>query len=218
MRILVVVLSCNKNKNLWKNLLKDKDVIIFTGGSDRDYLENNILYLNCNDFYEGLPEKVILMIEQVLKLDTFKDVTHILKIDDHDTFFTPENINNLYTFPQLQNSDFIGQKLNYDVSERGVSRRHHFKKVTPNSYWDNKVYEGNYVPWLDGGMIYILSRKAMININNVYNSSNIELLRKTEIYEDVMIAKVLLLSHISPIQVNLGIKGDKNMHPFFNKK
>jgi hypothetical protein len=47
-------------------------------------------------------------------------------------------------------------------------------------------------------------------INRSYNDSNIDHLRNNEIYEDVMIGRILTNKHdVIYRQVNYGIKGDK---------
>ena len=46
-------------------------------------------------------------------------------------------------------------------------------------------------------------------INKKYNPSNIDTIRVNEIYEDVMIAKILNEHGIQPYQMNLGMIGDK---------
>lgn len=209
MRILAVVMSCIKHKHLWEKLTSiHKDVIIFTGSDkNENYYDEKyrVLHLKCNDNYDGLPEKVILMIQQILSLKQFSNVSHIIKIDDHDNYFTAQNLENLYHLNEVHKYHYIGQKLNTQISST-----YHYGKVPDGSYWANKPYEGKSKPWLDGGNSYILTRKAMIYINHCYNSRNIEKLRKKEIYEDLMIAKVLHKFKIYPKCINYNIIGDKS--------
>jgi len=216
MKILVAVLSCNKNSHLWKKIqnLDISNLCIFTGGSETTYYDKDsqVLHLRCNDGYDGLPEKMILMIEYILYAEQFSDVTHIIKIDDHDNTFTKKNIENLYHLKELKKYHYIGQRLNNNSSYPWhwlEGNKWHIGKVSDKSYWYNKYYNGGYVPWLDGGCSYILSREAMKCIHSWYNSSNLETLRKREIFEDVMMAKILYHHNIYPKQVNYGIIGDK---------
>ena len=216
MRILVMVMSCNQHSSLWDEIInrRRKDTYIFTGGSETTYMDkkNHVLHLKCNDKYDGLPEKVITMIDYVLHNDHFSDVTHILKVDDHDTGFNKENIKNLYKIPDVQYGDYIGQKLHFfDFGKRAESK-YHFRKVEKNSYWHNKPYTiTNNLNWLDGGSSYILSRKAAEIINNncnpvIFHANKIN---ESEIYEDVMIAKILYNNDIHPKKVHYGFIGDK---------
>ena len=48
------------------------------------------------------------------------------------------------------------------------------------------------------GSNYILSRNLTQNINKIWGSHNIELLRITEVFEDLMIGKVCFLLNIFP--------------------
>lgn len=216
MKILACILSCNKHADLWPNI-KAKSIdnlIIFTGGSDKTYFdeENKVLHLKCDDGYGGLPEKMVLMMEYILHSTKFENITHILKIDDHDNSFTEENIRNLYNLEELKEYHYIGQKLNnltlspwqwYD------GNKWHIGKVGEDNCWYNKHYSGGYVPWLDGGCSYILSADAMRCITSWYNSSNINELREREIFEDAMMGKILYHHDIFPKEVNYGIIGDK---------
>jgi hypothetical protein len=209
--ILVTVMSCKKHSHLWDELKKrTKDLIIFTGSYDNTtyYDKNNkMLYLKCNDNYEGLPEKMILMIEQILSLPEFKHITHILKIDDHDTFFTDENIKNLYNLTELHLYNYIGQKKEYRPPN--TLSDYHFGKISKKSHWNKKQGDVSDVTWLDGGCSYILSRKAMKIVNKFYNSSNIKILRQNEIFEDVMMGRLLAMRNCHAHVVNFNIKGDK---------
>jgi hypothetical protein len=211
--ILIVVVSCHKHKHLWNPIKKrtTNPLIIITGTNNNNNhfydKDHQILHLNCNDLYDGLPEKIICMIDEVLHNDHFRDITHILKIDDHDTYFTHQNIQNLYKYHKIYLFDYLGQKLNcWGEDTKGT---YHFGKVPINSYWHNREANISNVQYFDGGCSYILSRKAMILINQKYNSCNINLLRVNEIYEDVMIGRLLKEHGILPCQVNYGIIGDK---------
>jgi hypothetical protein len=209
--ILVTVLSCRKHSHLWYEITKrTNNIIIFTGSDKNENFydkKSKIMYLNCNDNYEGLPEKMVLMIEQILTLPEFKNVTHILKIDDHDTYFTDENIKNLYNLNELHFHNYIGQKKEYRPPN--TLSDYHFGKISKNSHWNFKKGDVSDVTWLDGGCSYILSRKAMKLVNKTYNSSNINIIRNKEIFEDVMMGRLLASYKIRAHEVNYNIKGDK---------
>ena len=215
MHLLVVVVSCNKHTHLWEKLKHktNNDLVIISGINNRDiskryYDKNNkILWLNCNDYYDGLPEKIVLMIDEVLHNSEFNHITHILKIDDHDTEFTDKNIKNLYKFNVIKKYDYLGQKQNCWNNNKNCS--YHFGKVPEWSYWYNRTADVSDIVYFDGGCSYILSRKAMEIINKKYNESNIDELRIDEIYEDVMIGRILKNHNILSKELNYGIKGDK---------
>jgi len=217
--ILIVVVSCKKNQHLWskiKNRTNEKMIILCGLNNDENSHKLNeketyydgkesVLYLNCDDGYGGLPEKIILMIEYVLT--KLKDITHIIKIDDHDNYFTDENIKNLYKYDELKKYDYVGQKKNHNGEN--CKSNWHFEKVLQNNYWHNKRADVSNVTWFDGGCSYILNKKAMKIINDVYNSHNILELRQKEIYEDIMIGRIMQSKKIIPYLLNYNIKGDK---------
>ena len=210
--ILVVIISCQKNKHIWDNIKKrtNHQLIIVCGDNKNEnfYDKNNqVLNLMCNDLYDGLPEKIILMIDEILRNKNFKDITHIIKIDDHDNYFKNEDIQKLHKCKKLILFDYLGQKLN--CWNKDVVGNYHFGKVPVNSYWHNRIANISNVPYFDGGCSYILSRKAMTIINRTYNRTNIQKLRVNEIYEDLMVGKILNDHNIKPCEVNFGIIGDK---------
>lgn len=210
MKILVTVMSCHKNWELWKDIKEriKSDLIIFSYSPKNENWyddKERILYLKCRDSYECLPEKVISMIDQVLNNSAFNNVTHILKIDDYEAVnLTEDKIKNLYSYKEIRRYNYIGQHL-LRVPPDSNARCYHYGKVTPNSEWDNVPYKGGFVYWLNGGRTYILSRIAMKCINCEYNSSNLDELYKKEIYEDLMIAKCLYKHKIYPVQLNYNI-------------
>ena len=211
MRVLAVILSCMKNNRLWRNIAArmDKDIVIFVGGAESTHFDelNKVLYLKCRDTYDGLPEKMICMIDTILKMDCFSDVTHIIKIDDYDTMWDKSHIDNLYTIPELKTHHYIGQNKHSMANKFNV--RYHYDKIRIPCYWFRRPYIGdNIVEYLLGGDTYILSRHAMILINNTYNITHIETIYKKEIYEDLMIGQILAKHDIFPIVINYNIKCD----------
>ena len=209
--LLVVFLSCNKNKKLWNNIknIGISNYIIIVGKKmNKEYeLQDNVLYMNCNDLYDGLPEKMIYCINYILLNDKFKKFTHILKIDDHDNKISEKTINTIKKYKNILNQyDYIGQQIN--IGSNGI-KKWHFKKLSKESRWYRKEYTGEFVPWADGGCSYILSKRSMYYINSIFNLKNIEKLRDQEIYEDLMIAKVLKKFNIVPHKISYGVEGDK---------
>jgi hypothetical protein len=201
--MIVVVISCKKHQYLWPTIFNRNvtDLYIVCGGFEETRLNGNIIELKCDDAYEGLPEKVVLAYEFIYKNIPF---THILKADDHDTEFTAEQIKNIEVkFKNiLDTKDYIGQKL---WNGEG-NRKYHFNKTSNTSQWKTQEYSGEFRPWLGGGETYILSKKAINCILLKYNESTLDILRKNEIYEDIMISRILFTNGIYPDQVNYGIK------------
>ena len=210
---LVVVLSCKKNEHLWSKIIEKNinNLIIFCGDPQlkSNYLyKNKILYLKCEDTYDHLPTKIYMMIKAILDIDEFSSITHIFKIDDHDTKL-PINIIDKLKSVITKNMDYSGQRVNWHYHKKNTFRgnnKWHYNKCPKSSIWYNKPYLGDYVPWCDGGCGYILSIKSMKLIKC---SLSIKEIYKNHIYEDLMIGNVLYQHNIEPIKINNIIIGDK---------
>jgi hypothetical protein len=211
-KVLTVVFSCEKNKNLWKEILsrKVRNLIIVKGGLTKEKynLKDKILSLNCNDYYDGLPEKTISVIDVFLKNPSFKEFTHILKVDDHDTFFDDKTIGKIENIKIKPEDDYVGQRI-WVSSSGKLSSKWHIQsgQCKENSYWSNREYKGE-IPnsFARGGQAYILSRNAMQQINKVYSMNDLEELSKIHIYEDVMVGLLLEKAGINVKHLRFGVK------------
>jgi len=209
--ILVCVISCQKNKERWNEYLeKDIDNLIIVCGDNNLQqlykLDNKVLYLKCSDLYCGLCEKIIFMINAIIELEIFQNITHILKVDD-DNYFTKENINNLYSNDIVLNKyHYIGQLYN----DHPINVSWHFDRTSPSNYWYNKPYNNNYYPFFDGGCSYILSRYALNKVKKYYTWSDFDIIKTTHIYEDVMMGIIMHHNNIKPLETNYDIQGDKD--------
>ena len=199
--LLVVVLSCAKNKKIWQKITDRglPNLIILCGGAEESKLEDNILNLKCSDAYEGLPEKMMCAIDFIVKCEKFNEITHILKVDDHDTSFTQTQIDDICSKHEqfLNANDYVGQNL---IRRQG-NRKYHYGKVSKGCIWDNKPYLGVFNPWLGGGETYFLSKRAMKCIAAEFDS-----VESYGPYEDVMMANILIKHHIHPAQLKYGLK------------
>ena len=86
--------------------------------------------------------------------------------------------------------------------------RWHFDKVSRDSHWHERPYVGPYLPWADGAASYVLSARSMdvlIAAFPVVDAPHmLTILRKTEIYEDIMVAKILHSAEIEPREQDYG--------------
>jgi hypothetical protein len=167
----------------------------------------NVLALRCDDSYEGLPEKIIFAAHAVRRLDRFARFTHALKIDDHDAAVDADAFGRLHAHilkPAAQ-WDFVGQRV---IRSYAGNRRWHFDKVSRDSSWHERPYVGPYLPWADGAASYVLSARSMdvlIAAFPVVDAPHmLTILRKTEIYEDIMVAKILHSAEIEPREQDYG--------------
>ena len=205
-KILVLVVSHKQNEKYWDQILSrgvDNTIMVCGDKLDTNYsLVNQVLYVNCNDGYGGLPEKMIYAYNAILAIDKFRDITHVLKVDDHDTMFTKDNIERLEKngVSLLSNHHYIGQHI-YSRAEGG----HHLGKC-PESRWNNRLYVGANACFAAGGFSYILDKTALEMITNEYSFSDIDKIRESHIYEDLMIAVILKKNDIIPTKAYYGIE------------
>jgi hypothetical protein len=207
MNILPIIVSCKKNKHLWHQILKNNpNSIIFYGDDSlkENYSyneETRILALKCNDYYEGLPEKMIAVISAILEIEHFSNIQYILKVDDHDMVNRNVNLEGIMIrLARKPNNDYIGNRVIKINELTKVNRKWHFGKCSPGSFWEKQSYTGTYTSWADGGAGYILSRTAMDKISSIYHFNNIHTVKNIHIFEDLMIAIILKQFNIIPIK------------------
>ena len=219
--ILVCIISCQKNKELWNEYLEKEidNLIIVCGDSNLKQLyklDNKVLYVNCSDAYCGLCEKIIFTINAILDIEKYKGITHLLKIDD-DNFFTKENIIKLSQNLIINKYHYIGQKTNISNYDK-LWGSWHFKNTKPENYWFKKKYIGKpNISYSDGGESYIISKMAMEKIKKYYGFYDLGKIRREHIYEDYMIGEIMNYYKIKPYYTRYGIYGDKlsgNYIPF----
>jgi hypothetical protein len=203
--LLTVIMSCQKHQYLWPALLEraGPNAIVFCGGSLNPKREGRTVWLDCADTYEGLPEKMIALMRFVLADPSYAHVTHILKVDDNDG--SPS----VTIDPTVLELDYVGQA----IQRTPGTRTWHFGKVTKGSWWDERPYDGTFVPWAKGGYTYILSRRAISLCVTAADAMGLETLRRTEIYEDIMIAKMLRGHGIVPHKRSFGIQTQHTTTP-----
>ena len=139
-----------------------------------------LLYLNCNDSYVGLPEKVMKTFHFLISDDRFKDYTHFCKLDDD--MILVKRFENL-------TDDYIGNAHYGDGS-----RQWHVGRC--GNFWDRIPYIGEFKPWCLGGFGYIVSRKALRMITPNFNYLD-------HIYEDVYIGLLMNKAGIEPKMINI---------------
>ena len=204
-KVLTIVISCEKHRNLWKDILDkqiDNLIIVCGGKFTTDFsLRDNILFLNCRDTYDGLPEKVICAHNAIANLERFNEITHILKVDDHDTIFTNDCIKRIekYGEPLLSKNHYIGQHI-YSRCIGG----HHIDRC-PNSRWNKRLYEGDNTSYASGGFSYILDRFASQKLIDEYSALDLKQIREKHIYEDLMVALIMKKHNIIPTKAYYGI-------------
>lgn len=190
--LLYVFLSCQKNIttcneriiNMMKHI-SDDFLIVLGGYSTTTYDQTtHILQLNCNDLYEGLPEKAKKTYKFISENNIFDKYSHVCKLDDDMV------IKKLFSNDVL--SDYCG-KVNNDTGNRSW----HIGKCSKNSKYYDKEYRGDYVPWCLGGHGYIISRKCLKII-----AKRIDHDYDVFCYEDLFIAIILYENNVFPKTIN----------------
>jgi hypothetical protein len=169
------------------NNLQCSDYLIICG-SDKNELciEDKILFISCNDNYEGLPEKIIKTFSFIINNNNFDNYTHFCKLDDDMI------INELLKYDEIKNYNYCGNAHYYNEGNRFW----HVGRCSSNSKYNNTPYKGIYVHWCLGGYGYIISRFA---INEIQNNNDFD----NHIYEDLYIAILLKNKNILPLPFNI---------------
>jgi hypothetical protein len=220
---LFMIISCKKEKKMWKNIQKkfeDYNYVILCGdnkGSNYS-IEKNIIYIDCNDLYDGLPEKVLGGLLVINNDSKFKNISHIIKIDSNN-YLSRKNIKKVLSKVQkLSEYDYFGQKVHEIKKKLKLEGAYHFKNVIPSSKWYKQEYKGDYCDYLDGGYSYCLSRKSINLITSQFNFSNFKSISDKHIYEDLMIALLLRKFGIFPVEQDLFITSDKETTTYKTKR
>lgn len=157
------------------------DYLIVCGGEENSHnIESKILIIDCNDKYEGLPEKVLKSFKYLVEHEYFNNFNHFAKLDEDMI------VNKAVPEKLLTNIDYCGR-----VQRSQGSRKYHFGKFSKDNPHYNKPYSGPFVPWCLGGYGYIISRRAIELIKDNTDFEN-------AIYEDVYIAILLSKKKVFP--------------------
>lgn len=181
--VLYVFISHQNNiENCYDRIteMMTSDFIIVQGGfSKSEYIaEKNILNLNCDDRYVGLPEKISKTFNFLISDKRFDKYTHFVKLDD--------DMKIIKKFENLK-GDYLG-----NVHYGNGNRTWHSGRT--GTFWDKIPYMGDFKPWCMGGFGYIVSRRALSKLmpNHEYTD---------HIYEDVYIGILMNRIKISPIKI-----------------
>jgi|SaaInlStandDraft_6_1057023.scaffolds.fasta_scaffold07222_2 hypothetical protein len=175
--IIIGIINCKKNEHKQNDIRKTwiKDLNYYNikyyfiiGHNKKTEIIDDIIYLNCNDDYESLTNKVGLFTKYVYENT---DYEYIYKLDD-DCYLNIEYFMNI----NLKDVNFLG------------------KFISKNDYLPNWGYQYNknkliektiYFDFFGGGYGYIFNRECMKIICDNFNLFNSYFL------EDVSIAKIL---------------------------
>lgn len=191
--IIVLIITCRSRINkavdinkTWVNDFKKLGIktIFVIGGSSKSYLQEDFLYLNCNDYYEGLPEKVINAYEFCYNNLSFD---YLYKVDD-DVIVLPHKL----LFTNIVNKHYIGVPKNIDNNFNRFWHRNKCKNKNLNNipYPLSKINLSTI--YAKGETGYFLSRYAIYLLLKHKNYIVLDL------YEDKVIGDVLNKYNIYP--------------------
>lgn len=180
MKTLYIFLTHKGNINNCYDRIKNmmvSDFIVVVGGYIKDSYDTstNILKLNCNDTYGGLPEKVMKTFNFIISEDIFNNYDYFCKLDDD--MFVLKRFENIH-------SDYFGY-----VFTKPNPNTHHVGRC--KNFLDRILYMGDWVPYCSGGMGYVISRNALEKI--IPNHDYIE-----HLYEDLYVGMTLSKVGIYP--------------------
>lgn len=185
------------DKSIIKNMMRFlnyDNYIIVCGGEPTAKLEKNILYLDCDDSYAGLPEKINKLHKYI---DEMLNIDYLAKLDRTIT------VKKLVDQNTIENKDYCGAVIQFINHPKTSS--YHFNKCSKSSNWYEKPFIGKEIKYCIGGS-YILSKKAIKIIAKDNSYSN-------HIYEDYYTASVLFDYGILPESINIKNYFDDINHP-----
>lgn len=174
--------------------LRCEQYVIACGGFalDRYLAEQHILELKCGDAYEDLPEKLLCMFRYLTSTaSAMQGWTHLVKLDEDMIIHR--------LLPAEMRCDF---DLGGDISNppERMLRSYHIGKCSAESPWNTTQYKGPFCRRPSGGRGYIISRNAA---GKICTDENIVQAPRQHIYEDVMVALLLLRHNIQPVHLIL---------------
>lgn len=159
---------------------------IFYGGINLGIDDDHVVHIECEDTYEGLPNKIYSVCKYIANNSIFKKYSHFCKVDCTAKFKK--------LLPVLD-KDYYGY-LCPETDPPEFRRTYHQGKCSKNSVWNHKKYEGQFVVYCAGGFCYVLSNKAINCIANNPNNNT------QDIYEDLYVGQKLLQCGIIPEHLN----------------
>lgn len=225
--VVFLFISCKKNYNRHKFIemmcyqLNIANYYFVVGCDSKSSIKSKYMYIQCNDHYEGLPEKCIKTFKFVYECNLHLQFKHFVKIDDDISIYDTICLQN------LPDHDYMGfQYLNSKI----MDSRWHKNKCFDQSYNKRNFNFINYLmkkrlpvvedlSYFNGGAIYIFNKNALKCLyefeENVYDY----------MYEDVIIAYILRMGGIFPTLISnefkhgsqLAIKNYKNGYYYNNE-
>ncbi len=195
---LVVIYSCRKYldtriaaiRNTWVQDLIARNIpyLILVGDGD-DSIDGDILALNISDKYEDLPKKTLKLFDWVLENTAFH---YVYKIDD-DCYLDVSRFFDTLTY---RKHPYYGRVIKR-VAGSMDRAWHQSKSQTLHA---QKVLDKSPEPaiYADGGGGYVLSRFAMLKLQQALQTEAGQHLIAVSLMEDKLVGDLLAISGIAP--------------------
>jgi hypothetical protein len=198
-KLLTLVFSHPGQSDEWPAMLErlGADTLIFhAGAEDETTRDGKVLAIKAQVGLPYRPETLIQVLRSVLMDEDFADYTHFLVVNGN-----VETVDRA-TIEAVGPLDYFGP---YICDPQRGNRTWHMKMVPPTNPWAKQPYKGPMVAWCSGAHGYVLSRRAATIVNETALSVTIPLIRSHEIYDDLMVAKMLHGLAISPKKREIGV-------------
>ncbi|MFM2199380.1 MAG: hypothetical protein RLZZ505_2812 [Verrucomicrobiota bacterium] len=193
---LVVVMSCRSYletrvqelRKSWLGSLHALGVpyVIVVGGGKGEKI-GDIIYLDCEDTYECLPQKTLSMIEWVANKTHF---TYMMKIDD-DCFLDADEFFHSQSYRKF---DYYGRPISRKLGDTDRVWHCSKSKSMRGRLELDKSPEPSW--YADGGCAYTLSRTAMLATISAFQKPEGEELVNSSFMEDKMLGDLLAMEGI----------------------
>jgi hypothetical protein len=197
MSVLVMVFSHISHKDSWP-ALKERlgpDTLIFHGDVLIQGEDDGVLGIDAPGGYDNRAE---ILIKALRYVSANTNYSHFLVVNDCVNTVDRAALNAVAT-PDM---DYCGPRI---CDPARASRTVHMSFVPKTSPWFKSAYKGPFVAWCDGNTGYLLSRRAVTHIDETVMTATLPLVRMHEIYEDLMVAKMLHGVEIYPKKRALGV-------------
>ena len=205
MPVLYMFLTCrpyidrcyNRIQTMMKGLGCNEYVFVVGGDSESYNADTQILRVDCDDYYEGLSEKVFKAYRFIHNSPLFSHCDYVCKADED------------LVLKQLLEPTILSDYCGVVYTWNPGNPTWHFGKCHNNAF--NSIrYVSPWVPWCSGGNGYILSRTSLAAIAadtlllDAIEKDRVEqsvVHRMQYIYEDLYVATILRKHNIVPAAV-----------------
>lgn len=169
--------------NMMSSLNYNDYIIVYGGDKKNIEHHNNIIHLNCDDSYCGLPEKINMMFKYV---DNLK-YNYSVKTDRTTV------IRKL--LPNHMPKKYMGHIYKYRLN-RPITGFAHMSRCDDNHPWKNKKFNGDGILYCSG-TAYVLDKECVSIVAN----DNTEY--KLNVYEDYYVGNLLNKKEIYPFPLKV---------------